>query len=316
MGFNQYTGFPLQSLNEPLIETRDLTKCYGRAVALERCTLQVRRGEVVGLLGPNGAGKTTLVRLLLGFLRPTAGQARIGPWDCHRQAVQVRRLTGYLPGEPRIFGEMRGGEVLRFFAALRGHDTVRAQEVARRLALDTSGRVRTMSTGMRQKLALAVVFSSAAPLLILDEPTSNLDPAARSTVIALVREAQAQGTTVLFSSHVLSEVEEACDRVLMLRRGQLVCDLSLQDLRKRHRVFVSLESDDPAAQQSVFECPQELAPHVVVTRWSNGYRIETDGTLGPLLRWLAGYRIRELHIEATSLRSIYEQYFSASELAE
>lgn len=297
-------------MTENLIETHALTKRYGRVAALDNCTLVVPSGEVLGMLGPNGAGKTTFVRLLLGFVRPSSGTARIGSWDCFRQPLQVRRHTAYLPGEPRLFGEMRGRDVLEFFARLRGHDVYRARRIAERLDLDTTGRVRTMSTGMRQKLALAVVLSAQVPLFILDEPTSNLDPAARAAVLQLVREAKANGSTVLFSSHVLSEVEEVSDRVVMLRKGQIVCDLSMHQLRKRHRLYLRLAPDS-----SPLDCPPDIVDHVRITLLQpQKYCVETDRSLGPVLRWLAGWNIEELRMESASLRSVYEQYFASGEL--
>ena len=185
-----------------LVRTNLLTKHYGPRAALEDCTLQVGRGEVFGLLGPNGSGKTTLLRLLLGYLRPTAGSAEIDGHDCYRDSVAVHRRTAYLPGETRLFPEMRCTDVLRFFADVRGQATYeRSLEIARRLDLDLTRRVPQLSTGMKQKLALAGALAAETPLVILDEPTSNLDPTVRGEVIALVREAKAAGRTVIFLRH-------------------------------------------------------------------------------------------------------------------
>ncbi len=219
------------------IATDALTKRYGDVAALRHCTVTVQRGEVFGLLGPNGAGKTTLLRLLLGFLHPTSGWARIDGLDCYRQSLAVRQRVAYLPGEARLFRQMRGRDALRFFADIRRRGNYRTSlQLAKRLELDTSRRVSFMSTGMRQKLALAVTLAAETPLLILDEPTSNLDPTVRGIVLDLVREARARGQTVMFSSHVLSEVEQACDRVVILRSGELVHTQVMSELRRRHRI--------------------------------------------------------------------------------
>ena len=200
------------------IQTNGLTKRYGDLAALDACSLGVVRGEVFGLLGPNGAGKTTLLRLLLGYLKPTSGQAAIDGLDCYRQSVRVRRIVSYLPGEARLFRSMRGRQVLAFFAEIRpGGDLQRSEELAERLELELSRRVAYMSTGMRQKLALAATLAADTPLMILDEPTSNLDPTVRGIVLSLVSEARQRGRTIVFSSHVLSEVEAVCDRVAFLR---------------------------------------------------------------------------------------------------
>ncbi len=160
-----------------LIATDSLSKRYGSFAALAECSLSVREGEVFGLLGPNGAGKTTLLRLLLGFIRPTSGSATIAGLDCVRDSIAVREKTAYLPGEARLFRRMSGRRVLDFFSRLRpACRRSEAEEVARRLDLDLSRQVARMSTGMRQKLALAAVLATDADLVILDEPTAQPRP--------------------------------------------------------------------------------------------------------------------------------------------
>jgi ABC-2 type transport system ATP-binding protein len=235
-----------------IVRTEHLTKRYGGFTALDGCSLSVPEGEIFGLLGPNGAGKTTLLRLLLGYITPTSGTASVAGFDCVRDSLEVRARTAYLPGEARLFRRMNGHRVLDFFASLRPgcHRDV-AAGVARRLDLDCSRQVARMSTGMRQKLALAVVLAMETPLVILDEPTANLDPTARAVVLDLVREAQAAGRTVMFSSHVLSEVEATCDRVVILRAGRVVHEQSVAQLRRHHRITARLEG-------AMGEVPAEL----------------------------------------------------------
>ncbi|MFM8702734.1 MAG: ABC transporter ATP-binding protein, partial [Planctomycetia bacterium] len=173
-----------------LVRTEHLTKRYGGFTALDGCSLSVPEGAIFGLLGPNGAGKTTLLRLLMGYITPTAGAATVAGFDCVRESLEVRARTAYLPGESRLFRRMNGHRVLDFFAGLRpGCRREVAAAVARRLDLDCSRQVARMSTGMRQKLALAVVLAMETPLVILDEPTANLDPTARAEVLELVLEA-------------------------------------------------------------------------------------------------------------------------------
>ena len=187
-----------------LVHTDNLTKRYGSFTALDGCSLSVAEGHIFGLLGPNGAGKTTLLRLLLGYIRPTSGAATVAGFDCVSQSLEVRARTAYLPGEARLFRRMDGHRVLDFFASLRpGSRRDVAAAVARRLDLDCSRQVARMSTGMRQKLALAVVLAMETPLVILDEPAANLDPTARAEVLDPVLEARAAGRTVVFSSPVL-----------------------------------------------------------------------------------------------------------------
>jgi len=285
-----------------LIETHGLTKRYGTVAALEDCTLGVRRGEVYGLLGPNGAGKTTLLRLLLGFLTPTSGAALIDGLDCHRQSVRVRRLVSYLPGEVRLFRQMRARKVLKLFAELRPEgDFRKSLALAARLELNLSRRVSAMSTGMRQKLAMAATMAADTPLLVLDEPTTNLDPTIRGVVLELVTEARESGRTVLFSSHVLSEVEQVCDRVGFLRGGRLVRTQTMSELNSRHRIRAVLAGPMPSV-------PASLDGELSIRSDEDGHVIiETPGELSPLLSWLSTLPLDRMNVEPIGLRSLYDQ---------
>lgn len=286
-----------------MVVTRSLTKRYPSLTALDGCSLTVERGEVFGLLGPNGAGKTTLLRLLLGYLRPTSGTASIDGLDCVRSSTQVRARVAYLPGEARLFRQMRGRDVLRFFSDIRPQgDLARATRMAQHLELDTSRRVAFMSTGMRQKLALAATLSLDTPLLILDEPTANLDPTVRATVLELVHEAKSAGRTVIFSSHVLSEVEDVCDRIVILRRGQLVHTQVMHDLRRQHRIRMFLDAGLP-------DVPAELAQEMRIQTHDDGeVVIDTAGELARVLSWLSTLQLREVGVESVGLRPIYDRF--------
>jgi ABC-2 type transport system ATP-binding protein len=285
-----------------LVETLHLTKRYAAVTALDDCTLSLGRGEVFGLLGPNGSGKTTLLRLLMGFLRPTAGSAQVDGLDCHGDSVEVHRRVAYLPGDVRLFGSLRGTEVLRFFSRIRnGADLRRELELAERLGLDISRRVSRMSTGMRQKLALAAVMAVDAPLVILDEPTANLDPNVRGVVLTLVREARQAGRTVIFSSHVLDEVEQSCDRVGILRSGRLVHVQTIGELRRQHRIYARLTGELPRP-------PDNLAAGLRIQAIDGDVTIETPGELSPLLGWLATLPLAEVRIEPVGLRAVYDRW--------
>jgi len=286
-----------------IVLTQSLSKAYGPVVALTDCTLEVRRGEVFGLLGPNGAGKTTLLRLLLGYLRPTSGSAAVSGLDCERQSVAVRRKVAYLPAEAAIFPHMRADQALQFFAEIRpGGDVARARTLAERLELDLSRRVSFMSTGMKQKLALAATLAADVPIYILDEPTANLDPTVRSVVLALVAEAKRNGKTIVFSSHVLSEVEEACDRVGILRAGQLVHTQVVAELRQQHRIVAALSGPFPPV-------PDEWSGKLSVAFADAGNVVmETSGELAPLLKWLASLPLADVRIEPVGLRAIYRRF--------
>jgi len=290
-----------------MIRTQALGKHYGRLAALDECSLEVPAGEVFGLLGPNGAGKTTLIRLLLGYLRPTAGQAWIHERDCRSQSREVHRLTSYLPGEVRLFRWMTGRGILKFVSEIRGQNRFPvAEAIAERLKVDTSRWVAACSSGMRQKLALATVFAADTPVLILDEPTTHLDPTARAEVLALVREARDSGRTVLFSSHVLSEVEDVCDRVAVLRGGRLVHTQLMSELRSFHRLQARLKGP-------VGEIPPDIREELTRLETSaDRLLLETPGELTRLFGWLAGLPLADVKIEPLGLRAIYEKYHQLS----
>ena len=294
-----------------LVATDRLTKRYGGFTALDACTLAVQAGEVFGLLGPNGAGKTTLLRLLLGYLAPTSGSATVAGHDAVTDSLGVRSKVAYLPGEARLFRRMTGREVLDFFADLRpACSRAAAARVAERLGLDVSRQVARMSTGMRQKLALAAVLATDVPLVILDEPTANLDPTARAEVLDLVREANLAGRTVIFSSHVLSEVEETCGRVAILRAGRLVHEQSIADIRRGHRIRARLEGEFPGI-------PAGFSDHVRVVEerrdaaGTDRLVLEAAEALAPLLGWLATLPLAEVEIEPIGLAAVYDRFHRA-----
>src|SRR5262245_31396023 len=212
-----------------LLHTEHLTKDYGRYRALDNLNLTIAPGEVFGLLGPNGSGKTTALRLLLGFLKPTAGSAWIAEHDCWRNSVTARREVAYLPGELRLYENMTGRQLVRFLSDLRGRPpSAEVDDLAKRLDIDLDRPIADLSSGMKRKVALLQVLVTHARLLILDEPTNTLDPTMRDELLSQLRRAREQGQAVLFSSHVLTEVEQVCDRVGILQRGRLV---HVQDMR-------------------------------------------------------------------------------------
>ncbi|QDS89496.1 putative ABC transporter ATP-binding protein YbhF [Rosistilla ulvae] len=285
-----------------IVETRALTKRFGDFVALDHCSLTVQPGDVFGLLGPNGAGKTTLLRTLLGFLRPTSGTASICGHDVFTESLAVRQNVAYLPGDARLPRHMRGRSVLRFFSDLHPLGSAeRSLALADRFELDLQRRVGFMSTGMRQKLALCIVLSTQTPIVILDEPTANLDPSVRKAVLEQVEQIRDAGRTVILSSHVLSEIEQVCNRVVFLRRGELVLEQSIAALKNQHRIVIWIDEDR-------FDIPQPLQQRVTQTS-RDGDRIvlETDGDLVPLLSWLATLAPRELRLEPLGIEAIYDR---------
>ncbi|WP_405985282.1 ATP-binding cassette domain-containing protein [Streptomyces sp. NBC_00872] len=224
------------------ISVAGLHKSFGRTHALDGLDLAVETGEVHGFLGPNGAGKSTAIRVLLGLLRPDSGAARLLGRDPWQDAVELHRRVAYVPGDVTLWRNLSGGEVIDLYGRLRGGlDPARRAELIERFELDPTKKGRTYSKGNRQKVALVAAFASDVDLLILDEPTSGLDPLMEEVFQSCVEEERERGTTVLLSSHVLSEVEALCDRVSIIRKGVTVESGSLSELRHLTRTSVSAE---------------------------------------------------------------------------
>lgn len=297
---------------EPVIEIEGLTKRYSSFTALSNCWMKVNRGEVFGLLGPNGAGKSTLIRLMLGFLNPTSGSATIAGFNCSRQRDRVHQVVSYIPGDARLFRMMRGHKILKLFAEFRGQDKAsindrlaRGLEIADRLELDLNRWVGLMSTGMRQKLALVVCFMAETPVLILDEPTANLDPTVRGEVIRLVAAARENHQTVLFSSHVLSEIEDVCDRVAILKSGELVHQAPMSEIKSQHRIRATLDGVLPPL-------PESIAQQIRVQQFDNRVQIDTAEELKEVLKWLADAPLAGIQVQQIGLRSVYDRYHRSS----
>jgi len=236
---------------QSMVQLAGLTKRFGRNTALDDVTLTIGSGEVFGYLGPNGAGKTTTIRLLMGMLRPTSGTASVLGMDTWRESRDVHRVVGYVPGEPALYDRLTGHQHVAYCAHLRHRDdSGRAAEVADRLELDLGKPARTLSRGNRQKLAIVLAVMSRPRLLVLDEPTSGIDPLVQQVFHSILREHTAGGGSALFSSHVLGEVERVADRIGVVRGGKLVAVERLQDLAARslHRVRARFAGDVSVAE--------------------------------------------------------------------
>jgi ABC-2 type transport system ATP-binding protein len=282
-----------------LLRTLQLTKDYGNFRALDRLDLEVKPGEIFGLLGPNGSGKSTALRLLMGFLRPTAGSAWIDGHDCWHTSVEARRQVGYLPGELRLYENMTGRQLVRFLCRLRNSTNAgELDRLAQSFDIDVSRPIAELSSGMKRKVALLQVLLPRPPLLILDEPTNTLDPTMRDELLDQLVAARDSGQAVLFSSHVLAEVERVCDRVGILHKGRLVHAQRMTELRRVKRIRVSFET-------SVTALP-EWPGSRLVGRHENEWTFDYDGRLRDLFDWLAGQAVRDVKIEPCGLAAIYK----------
>jgi ABC-2 type transport system ATP-binding protein len=289
-----------------LLRTEQLTKTYNGFRALDDLSLEIAAGEVFGLLGPNGSGKTTALRLVMGFLRPSAGRALIAGHDCWHDSVNARRHVAYLPGELRLYENMTGRQLVQFLCDLRGQ-RVRAEvdELARIFDIDLNRPIANLSSGMKRKVALLTVFAPHTPLVIMDEPTNTLDPNMRDQLLGLVKRAKERGQTVLFSSHVLAEVEQVCDRVAILQHGRLAHVQNMAELLEGRLVRARFVGEAVA--------PPPLPGLRVMEQAKDRLTLEFTGELPELLAWLSRQPLEELRVEPLGLTPIYYRYHGAAE---
>jgi ABC-2 type transport system ATP-binding protein len=290
----------------PAIRTDGLTKHYGKVVALDHLDLEVQPGEIFGFLGPNGAGKSTTIRLLLGLLRPTAGQAWLAGIPVS-DVERAHRSVGCVPGDVALWPQLTGAETLELLGNLSGNvDTAFRDELVDRFDLDPNRRIRSYSKGNRQKVSLVAAFMTRPDILLLDEPTVGLDPLMEAEFQALARDASARGQTVFLSSHLLDEVEDVCHRVGILRAGALVEVATLDELRRLTTTVFEAELDGPAP--SFADLPEVLAVEPV----AGGIRLTVAGPPGEVLTRLNCAGLTRLHAHAPTLEQIFITYYEAS----
>ena len=290
------------------IETHGLTKDYGNGHGIFDLDVAVTEGEVFGYLGPNGAGKTTTLKILMGLIHASRGGATIFGLDVDRDAVALKKRIGYVPGELPQFGGWRGAEIVGYVAGLRGDVPAdKVELIAKRLDLDLGRKYREYSHGNKQKLALLLAFAPEPALLIVDEPTTGLDPLHQQVFQALVQEAKARGATVLISSHVLSEVEQVCDRVGIVREGHLATVGPIDQLTgiKAHHVAIDFAGAPPIDRL------RALPGFEQVTLEGSRVRGLYRGSFDPLLAAISGSPVTSLTSREPSLEEIFLSYYSA-----
>ncbi len=290
----------------PIIQCVQLTKRYGRSRGIEDLTLAIEPGEVFGFLGPNGAGKTTTIRTLLDLHRATSGSAQIFGLDSRRDSLAIRARTGNLAGDFAIAPQLTGHRALALAAAVRGvDDLTRAHDLAERFHADLTRPLRELSRGNRQKIGLLLALFHSPELLVLDEPTSGLDPLMQASFLELLEEERERGTTVFLSSHELSEVQQICDRVAMVREGRLVAVESVDEMRDRASRHVVAELA-AASTADVFERLPGVSDVELV---GAVLRCTVRGDVGPLVEALAQIGVHDLEIGRPSLDELFlERY--------
>lgn len=293
--------------NAPAILTEGLTKHYGDVEALVDLDLEVKMGEVFGFLGPNGAGKTTMIRSILDLIHPTAGNATIVGLDSHADAVEIRRHIGYLPSDLAMYANLTGRDMITYFANLRGGvDKSYVETLAQRLQADLGKKVGDLSSGNRQKVGLILTFMSRPQLIIMDEPSTGLDPLVQREFQAMMREVAAEGRCVFLSSHTLSEVQRVADRVGIIRNGHLVDVEFVDDLRSKAIRTVELQFDGPV-EASVFEGVPGVRDVTVAGRHAT---MSFDGKMDDLLRAATqSYHLVDVNTQEADLEEIFLEYY-------
>ncbi|UAL49329.1 ABC transporter ATP-binding protein [Sutcliffiella horikoshii] len=288
-----------------ILETKNLCKTFGKFTALDGVNLNVNSGEVYGFIGPNGAGKSTTIRILLGILKATQGEAKIFGLDAWKDAVEIHKRIAYVPGDVTLWPNLTGGEVIDLFMKLRGgSDRGRREELIERFKLDPTKKCRTYSKGNRQKVALVAAFASNADLYILDEPTSGLDPLMEMVFQECVLEAKLAGKSVLLSSHILSEVEKLCDRVGIIRQGKIIETGTLQELRHLTRTNLLIETTEP-----VLDIGSLKGVHEVEQR-DDALSFQVDAEeLAEVMKHVSGFGLIKLESSPPTLEDLFMRHY-------
>ena len=288
-----------------IVSVQNLTKRFGKLEALRGVNLEVGEGEVYGFIGPNGAGKSTATRVLLGILQASEGRALVFGKDAWRDAVEIHKRLAYVPGDVNLWPNLTGGEVIDLFTRLRrGDNRARRGELIERFDLDPSKKCRTYSKGNRQKVALVAAFASEADLYILDEPTSGLDPLMEQVFQQCVQEVKAAGKSVFLSSHILQEVERLCDRVSIIRQGQVIESGTLQELRHLTRTSITVQTERPienlAARPGVHD--------ILIEASGTMFSVDTE-VLGEMISYLGQYGITSLECTPPTLEQLFMRHY-------
>ena len=288
------------------IDVRGLTKNFGSVRALDGLDLTVREGEVHGFLGPNGAGKSTTIRILLGVVKADGGTARLLGGDPWADAVQLHRQIAYVPGDVTLWPSLTGGETIDLLARMRGGiDQERRTELIERFELDPHKKVRAYSKGNRQKVSLISAFSSRASLLLLDEPSSGLDPLMENVFQQCVSDARDRGATVLLSSHILAETEALCERVTIIQAGKTVESGSLESMRHLSRTSIKAEMIGDPGDITRIKGVEDVSVD------GRTLRAQVDSeSLGELIRVLGDAGVRSLVSQPPSLEELFLRHYS------
>lgn len=294
-----------------VLKTSNLTKKFGKFTALNGVNIEVNKGEVFGFIGPNGAGKSTTIRVLLGILKATEGEAKIFGMDAWKDAVEIHKRIAYVPGDVNLWPNLTGGEVIDLFVKLRGaNNKSKREELIKKFDLDPSKKCRTYSKGNRQKVALIAAFSSDADLYILDEPTSGLDPLMERVFQECVSEVKKEGKSILLSSHILSEVEKLCDKVAIIRQGQVIEMGTLDELRHLTRTSLLVETKQP-----ISALHEVKGVHVIeVMGQATSFQVD-QAEMENVMKYVSEFGIMRLESAPPTLEDLFMRHYEGTEKA-
>lgn len=287
------------------IKINNLTKDYGNNKGVFDVNLSVNKGEVFGFLGPNGAGKTTTIRHLMGFIKPAIGSCTINDFDCWQKSAEIQKNLGYLPGEIAFMDNMTGIQLIKFIAAMKKtNDLSKANELMERFELDPKGKIKKMSKGMKQKLGLVCAFMDDPEVIILDEPSSGLDPLMQNKFIDLVLEEKNKGKTIFMSSHIFEEVERTCDRTAIIKDGKIISIENMKTLEekksKSYVITFSSTNDIEIFKNKGFAI-NNIEDNIVTVKVKNN--------LQELLKEISNYDIKDLDIKTQSLEELFLHFY-------
>jgi ABC-2 type transport system ATP-binding protein len=282
-----------------IIETKNLTKYYGKIRGVENLSLSIEKGEIFGFLGPNGAGKTTTIRTLLGFLKPTKGKAFIFGKDVEKEIVKIKEKTGYIPGELALYGDLTAHSLLNYFGKLRRNfDEKTLEHLLEIFELPLHRKVKGFSRGMKQKLGIVQAFMHNPELIVMDEPTAGLDPLLQGKFYDFLREEKKEGKTMLISSHILTEVEKISDRVGIVKDGNVIALENVDSLKSKKGKVVKVKTEE------------KIKIRGIETKMENGWTsFVVTKDVDDVIKELAKYTIKDIEIGELSLEEIFMHYY-------
>jgi len=284
----------------PAIETKNLTKYYGKIKGIDQLTFSVNKGEIFGFLGPNGAGKTTTIRTLLGFLKPTSGDAYILSRSIRDDSVEIKKIVGYIPGDLNLYGHLTGRQFLDYFMSLRETHATLLDELLHVFDIPLDRMIKGYSKGMKQKLGIIQAFMDDPDIVIMDEPTSGLDPLLQQKFYEFLRREKKKGRTMFFSSHVLSEVDKICDRVAIIRDGSLVALEDIESLKQKKGKIIRVKIKEPP---ETFPGPDDMK---IQDGW---IQFVASDSIDQWIKTLAKFTIVDLDIKDFSMEDIFIHYY-------